>query len=168
MEKEALLKLFENNTFYLLGEKKSKKPEKEYPQITLDTDPDVGQDRKETAAKSHEPSKRTGLAVLYYYAGEMPIDEKSLLEKILSAVSINLKQSLMHNVKLDNTEIQTAASKYLCFGNQAHQLMAPDSDFYKVIEEEQFTMLFADDLKLIKDNVELKKKLWTALQKMFL
>ena len=162
MEKEALRKLFENETIYLVGE----------PELPISIIKEKGEAvHSDNNPESNNPpsmSKRTGLAVVCYYAEDMPAEEKNLLEKILAAVNIELKQSLIHNVKVPNDEIRIEASKYLCFGSKAHQIMEPDAEYYHVIEKDQYTIMLADELKVIKENVDLKKKLWSGLQKMFL
>lgn len=154
MNKSGIISLYKEETFYLVEEKSNSNEKIAVTEEVTSIDTPI----------EKAPIKRNGIAVLMYYPDQIPPDEKELVAKMLSAIQIEYSSCVVHNVKDHNDEIGLSSTHYLCFGPKAHQILLPDAPFYQLVKLKEVTYLFADDLKLIKDNVDLKRKLWDQLK----
>lgn len=89
-------------------------------------------------------------------------EESSFLQKILSAVKMDINKVDLINVEKKDSN-PTLYKKVIAFTSQ-HGL--PANNKYQLSVSDQ-TVLLADDLSAISSSVDLKKKLWAELQKMF-
>ena len=112
--------------------------------------------------------------------GILVIHEGSSLEsnlseylfKILGAVSCSLKDIALANS--EDTELTSMASitalnpnKIIVFGKVRHEIMMSVKKTYEVHQEDEIEYLFADDLRQISENLDLRKALWKELQVLF-
>ena len=98
---------------------------------------------------------------------ELPATEEQIdfLQKILSAVQHDLQQDALF---LNTTRAQRLSFTQLVFGLQPAELglhwrLPP----YRVFRRQERAFLFADPLRELQQNQELKRQLWEALQAMF-
>lgn len=97
---------------------------------------------------------------------------KGLLEKIMQAVKRSMDDILLVNVKEAGTEqLEALLSEHnhrhlLAFGTQKLDQLTEVAK-YEIVEVQKKYYLKADSLKVISENVALKKALWKALQSMF-
>lgn len=111
--------------------------------------------------------------VLVIYLGKsLDINLHEFLFKILNAVGCSLKDiALASSESLESTSLQGLMSmnpnKIILFGNLRHDIMMNKKSNYEIINQEGIEYLFADDLKILFENINLKKLLWNELQVLF-
>lgn len=111
--------------------------------------------------------------ILVIYEGKsLDSNLSDYLFKILGAVACSLKDIAL--ATSENTELTTMASittlnpnKIIVFGKVRHEIMMSVKKTYEVHQEDEIEYLFADDLKQISENLELRKALWKELQVLF-
>ncbi|WP_373493407.1 hypothetical protein [Aquiflexum sp.] len=114
-----------------------------------------------------------GKGVLVVYQGQSLDPElHELLFKILNAVGCSLKDiALTSSESLESTSHQSVMAmnpnKMILFGNFRHDIMMHKKSNYEIINDEGVEYLFADDLKILFENINLKKLLWSELQVLF-
>jgi hypothetical protein len=96
----------------------------------------------------------------------------SLLLKILDAVGCSLKDiALIGTTTLETVPIQSIydmdPNKIIVFGSFRHELMTVKPGDYQIIQHGGVEYLFADDIKLIAEDQQLKRALWNELQVLF-
>jgi hypothetical protein len=111
--------------------------------------------------------------VLVVYQGNSLSPElHALLFKILNAVGCSLKDiALASSDSLESTPLSDVMAmnpnKIILFGNFRHDIMIQKKSNYEIINHEGVEYLFADDLKILFENINLKKSLWNELQVLF-
>ncbi|UCS92815.1 hypothetical protein KZP23_19415 [Echinicola marina] len=114
-----------------------------------------------------------GKGLMVIYQGNLLPDElKDFLLKILRAVSHSLKDialvSSTHLESLDHSAIKKLnPHKVLVFGRLNHPLAHLKEANYEVTTEKDVEYIFADDLQIIFEEENLKRKLWKSLQVFF-
>ncbi|WP_373522621.1 hypothetical protein [Aquiflexum sp.] len=114
-----------------------------------------------------------GKGVLIVYQGKtLDPNLHELLFKILNAVGCSLKDiALASSEAMESTSLTNVMSmnpnKIIVFGNFRHDIMMHKKSNYEIINYEGVEYLFADDLKILFENTNLKKSLWTELQVLF-
>lgn len=131
---------------------------------------EIEEDIPELETATYEGNFQKGLLILYQ-GNELPDDSRLFLMNILKAVNHSLKDiALISEVSVRNGHpdsiTQLNPRNILIFGKLNHAIMQIKRDDYAIIQED-YTYLFADDLKELEVNKPLKKKLWTALQLLF-
>lgn len=96
----------------------------------------------------------------------------SLLLKILDAVGCSLKDiALIGATALETVPIQSIydmdPNKIIVFGSLRHELMSVKPGNYQIIQHGGIEYLFADDIKVIAEDQQLKRELWNELQVLF-
>lgn len=124
----------------------------------------------ELETATYEGNFQKGLLILYQ-GNELPEDSRLFLMNILTAVNHSLKDiALISEASIRNGHTDSITQlnprNILIFGKLNHSIMKIKKDDYSIIQED-YTYLFADDLKELEANKPLKKKLWTALQLLF-
>lgn len=118
----------------------------------------------------YEGNFQKGLLILYQ-GKELPTDSQVFLMSILKAVNHSLKdialisEDAIRNGHPDSIT-QLNPRNILIFGKLNHSIMKMKNDDYAIIQED-YTYLFADELKELQANKPLKIKLWSALQVLF-
>ncbi|WP_186756627.1 hypothetical protein [Echinicola salinicaeni] len=112
-----------------------------------------------------------GLMVIYQ-GDELADELKDFLLKILRAVSHSLKDialvSSTHLESLDHKAVgKLNPHKVLVFGRLNHPLVHLKEANYEVTTEKDVEYIFADDLQIIFEEENLKRKLWKSLQVFF-
>ena len=114
-----------------------------------------------------------GKGVLVVYQGDsLNPDLHELLFKILNAVGCSLKDiALTSSNALESASLSDVMAmnpnKIILFGNFRHDIMMQKKSNYEIINHEGVEYLFADDLKILFENINLKKSLWNELQVLF-
>lgn len=184
MSDKAFLKYLINEELYLIEEEKEEqvqpqvpseseiekveKPKIETPVEKL-TDP-LETDQSAVAEPAEELIKRkhSGKAVLIIFdntiSDSMNPEEKAYLQKILSAVKLNIDDSDLVHVSNIGEYMLEGYQKVLSFSQKFNPA---NFDLYVINKLENAQSLIADDLTTISQSVELRKKLWGSLQKMF-
>ncbi len=102
------------------------------------------------------------------------LPQHAFLQKVLAAVGLatnqvkfgNLAPSLTHDVKQIAAKYQAKA--ILLFGQGLPVANLSKMEFYRMYRSENSRFVLVDSLEDIEKSVELKKKLWEVLQKIFL
>ncbi|PRY87182.1 hypothetical protein [Mongoliibacter ruber] len=173
MENQSLyhLGMFLDQDIYLLPEEKSqilsKSPQNE---VELETE-SLALDEEEAPVLEYEGGFEKGILVIFE-GKELEKEFQDLLLKILNAVNCSLKDIALcsdMSLNLVNHDYlqEMNPNKIIVFGNIHHDLMGLKKKNYKIQHEEDTEYLFADDLKLIAQEVSLKKALWAELQVLF-
>lgn len=173
MENQSLyhLGMFLDQDIYLLPEEKSqilsKSPQNE---VELETE-SLAFDEEEAPVLEYEGGFEKGILVIFE-GKELEKEFQDLLLKILNAVNCSLKDIALcsdMSLNLVNHDYlqEMNPNKIIVFGNIHHDLMGLKKKNYKIQHEEDTEYLFADDLKLIAQEVSLKKALWAELQVLF-
>ena len=156
MEKEGIIQLFEGKTLFL----------KKTETVAVEKRPDEESGRK--SKFTVEGNNRKNTAVVYSYPGEISPVLRELAMKMLTAVQLNREDVLLINLQgRPDREIKSMAARFLAFGNDALFSLNEDATLYEVLQEEEITYVIADELHIISDQMELKKKLWKSMQVLF-
>ncbi|WP_225444211.1 hypothetical protein [Echinicola arenosa] len=120
---------------------------------------------------SYEGDFEKGLLIIYQ-GEEMSEDIKAFLLKILRAVSYSLKDiGLVSSVQLSSfppTALnQLNAHKVIVFGRLSHPIIKLKEANYEITADGDTEYIFADDLPVIFEDENLKRKLWKSLQAFF-
>ncbi|ALJ00560.1 hypothetical protein [Rufibacter tibetensis] len=102
------------------------------------------------------------------------LPQHAFLQKVLAAVGLstnqvkfgNLSSDLVHDVK--TIAAKNAAKHILLFGQGLPVANLSRMEFYRMYKFEESRFVLVDSLEDIEKSVELKKKLWDVLQKIFL
>lgn len=127
--------------------------------------------RNESLDLEYEGGFEKGVLVVYQ-GNSLDPDLHALLFKILNAVGCSLKDiALASSVSMESTTLPNVMAmnpnKIIVFGNFRHDIMMHKKTTYEIINEEGVEYLFADDLKILFENINLKKSLWSELQVLF-
>ncbi|MCH7403239.1 hypothetical protein ACFOUP_09085 [Belliella kenyensis] len=138
---------------------------------TLSYDSDDMEDEAVSDALIFEGNYEKAIMIIYQGSHLEP-DLRAFLFKILGAVGCSLKDIALaasESVEEVSAESVDALSpnKILVFGKLNHPISKFNQNFYEIINDNGVEYLFADDLKDVNTNVNLKKSLWTALQVLF-
>jgi len=119
---------------------------------------------------SYEGNFQKGLLVLYQ-GSKLSEASQTFLMNILKAVNHSLKDiALLSEAALLNGHPDSITRlnprNMLIFGRLNHSIMQIKKGDYVIISED-YSCLFADDLKELEANKPLKIKLWTSLQVLF-
>ncbi|UII20962.1 hypothetical protein [Fulvivirga ligni] len=98
---------------------------------------------------------------------------EDFLGKILKAVKLDIKEvgliNAANNPGLNqHNSMDLEGSKFLLFGIESAKIFKDNFPHYQIIELESKQFLSGNSLSEIAKDSELKKLLWTALQKLFL
>lgn len=98
---------------------------------------------------------------------------EDFLGKILKAVKLDIKEvgliNAANNPGLNqHNSMDLEGSKFLLFGIESTKIFKDDFPHYQIIKLESKQFLSGNSLSEIAKDSELKKLLWTALQKLFL
>jgi len=109
--------------------------------------------------------------LIIYQGSELGTEAREFLMKVLGAVGCSLKDVALvssdHLEELpENCIQQLHPQKCLVFGRVNHPIMKEKNQNYEIINGE-FEYYFGDDLENLKDDIPLKKKLWSSLQVLF-
>lgn len=109
--------------------------------------------------------------LIIYQGSELGTDAREFLMKVLGAVGCSLKDVALASSNLleelpENCIQQLHPQKCLVFGRINHPIMKEKTQNYEIINGE-FEYYFGDDLEDLKDDIPLKKKLWSSLQVLF-
>ncbi|GGK68306.1 hypothetical protein ACD591_17015 [Rufibacter glacialis] len=104
----------------------------------------------------------------------LSLPQHAFLQKVLAAVGLNtgqvqfgnLSRSIEHDVK--TIAAQQQAKHILLFGQGLPVANLSRMEFYRMYKFEESRFVLVDALEDIEKSVELKKKLWDVLQKIFL
>lgn len=112
-----------------------------------------------------------GVMIIYRGSSLSP-DLQDLLFKILQAVGCSLKDvALVSSDALEASAKDAITSmnpsKIIVFGTVRNDIMGFHRSNYEIENEEGTEYLFADELKIISENKDLKKSLWNTLQVLF-
>ncbi|MFD2034558.1 hypothetical protein ACFSKL_07150 [Belliella marina] len=154
--------------------------QKEIPELVVRNFKDVGISEsleliEENVEEEHdlifEGNFEKGILIAYEGSHLEP-DLREFLFKILGAVTCSLKDIALcasesvEEVSYSKIE-ELNANKILVFGKLNHQLFQFKQQAYEIRNENGVEYLFADDLRSIFTDVELKKSLWNKLQILF-
>lgn len=119
----------------------------------------------------HEGNFEKGILVIYQ-GDHLETAHREFLFKILQAVNCSLKDiALSSSEMVEETTLPTLQqmnpNKILIFGTLRHDLMKIMQHKYEILNEDGVEYFFADDLREISENVELKRSLWNKLQILF-
>lgn len=104
--------------------------------------------------------KKTISSELVILVAQLNDKEKEFLSKILAAVGLSENSVIInHNLTVQFSDLST--NKILSFGGQPAEIT------YQLEEKSGKVVLSVDEIGKIMNDVSLKKKLWTALQRMF-
>lgn len=167
------LGMFLEQDIYLLPEDKKFIIENSYSiQASAEaSSPELNTQEEESLTLEYEGGFEKGILVVYEGKSLAP-QLQELLMKILNAVNCSLKDIALcsdmslHLVDADYLQ-QLSPNKIIIFGDIHHDLMSLKKKNYTILHENDTEYLFADDLKLIADDVSLKKALWSELQVLF-
>lgn len=99
----------------------------------------------------------------------LPGDLDELLQKILTSIEMTYEDIVLINVQSNNlTEIPVPFSSIINFGVDRIPGISPDMSKYKIVKEDGYQLINVDSLEQISENENLKKQLWSCLQKAFL
>lgn len=170
------LAMFMDSEIFILPEEKNMIIEKEsdslpYPEPKQEIS--LVEEDSENDSVNLEYEGGFGKGVLVVYQGKS-LDPAlhELLFKILNAVGCSLKDialassDAMEMISLSNVMAMNP-NKIILFGNFRHDIMMLKKSPYEIINHEGVEYLFADDLKILFENINLKKALWTELQVLF-
>ncbi|ERM82954.1 hypothetical protein P872_04900 [Rhodonellum psychrophilum GCM71 = DSM 17998] len=119
----------------------------------------------------HEGNFEKGILIVYQ-GDHLESTHREFLFKILQAVNCSLKDialsssEMVEETKLSSIQ-QMNPNKILIFGKLRHDLMKIMQHKYEILNEDGVEYFFADDLREISENVELKRSLWNKLQILF-
>lgn len=153
----------------IVGEKKSN------PLPYPETDQEISLVEEDSALESMglEYEGGFGKGVLVVYQGKsLDPNLHELLFKILNAVGCSLKDiALASSAAFEATPLPNVMemnpNKIILFGNLRHDIMMLKKASYEIINQDGVEYLFADDLKILFENINLKKALWNELQVLF-
>ncbi|MBC3541559.1 hypothetical protein ACFSC6_02485 [Rufibacter sediminis] len=102
------------------------------------------------------------------------LPQHQFLQKVMAAVGLttaqikfgNMSRELTHDVK--QIAAQNAARHIILFGQGLPVANLSRMEFYRMYKFEESRFVLVDSLEDIEQSVELKKKLWEVLQKIFL
>lgn len=170
------LAMFMDNEIFLL-------PEDEIIVAEKDSIPSTYQTPKEELSIVEEDSESSTInlqyeggfekGVLVVYQGDsLNADLHQFLFKILNAVGCSLKDIALTSANaFESTSLSDIMTmnpnKIIIFGNFRHDVMMQKKSNYEIINHEGIEYLFADDLKILFENIILKKSLWNELQVLF-
>lgn len=109
------------------------------------------------------PDKQVINKKVIVYCNQKNTSDLSFLSKILLAVNISDKEA--HITTFTTTDEQITSDKHIYFGANT---ISPQGPQYELFKSENNQILLADSLTEIQQDVNKKKLLWSALQKMFL
>lgn len=141
--------------------------------VTLETTSVSSQEEfeEEHVQLAFEGGFEKGILVIYE-GSSLESNLSEYLFKILGAVSCSLKDIALANS--EDTELTSMASitalnpnKIIVFGKVRHEIMMSVKKTYEVHQEDEIEYLFADDLRQISENLDLRKALWKELQVLF-
>lgn len=154
---------------------KFKDVEEGQPDAATPANPPI-EEQDQAAAASSEPVVYEGgfeKGVLIIYQGERIADDiRSFLMKIMGAVNHSLKDiALVSSIHLSGLPSQALNQlnphKTLVFGRISHPIIQLKEQDYEVTSDQDTEYLFADDLGVIFEDENLKRKLWKSLQVFF-
>lgn len=174
MEKMSIhdLGLILDDEIYLVTEERDQLLALEKP-VTLETTSVSSQEEfeEEHVQLAFEGGFEKGILVIYE-GSSLESNLSEYLFKILGAVSCSLKDIALANS--EDTELTSMASitalnpnKIIVFGKVRHEIMMSVKKTYEVHQEDEIEYLFADDLRQISENLDLRKALWKELQVLF-
>ncbi|WP_084121446.1 hypothetical protein [Aquiflexum balticum] len=126
---------------------------------------------EETVSIEFDGGFEKGVMIIYR-GSSLTQDLQELLFKILQAVGCSLKDvALVSSQILEASATDAITSmnpcKIIVFGTVRNDIMSYHKSNYEIENEDGTEYLFADDLKIISENKELKKSLWNELQVLF-
>lgn len=160
-DKASFLKFLLTEDVYVIDEKTEKtSTDSETTTETIANSPSV--EGNQLLNKAPKPTSE--FLILFDNSNEetMKASESEFLQKILSAVKIDLNAVDLINVNIVEPEL-SLYKKVISFTSQ-YPLEVTDK--YKLVSNDQMILL-ADGLTTIASSVDLKKKLWVELQGMF-
>ena len=109
--------------------------------------------------------------LIIYQGDQLGTEVREFLMKVLGAVGCSLKDVALvssdHLQELPESSIQQLhPQKCLIFGRVNHPIMKEKTQNYEIIHGET-EYYFGDDLEDLKDDIPMKKKLWSSLQVLF-
>jgi len=120
-------------------------------------------------------NKKNILVVISSNSDEISTNKDHLLNKIMSAVSINLEEDThliglqqMEEIQIHSFLNSEQYQKLLLFGIKPAQVsIHAQIPKYQIQKIKEFQILLSDSIDELSTNQTLKKSLWTALQTMF-
>ncbi|WP_009033747.1 hypothetical protein [Indibacter alkaliphilus] len=175
MESQNLhyLSLFLDQEIYLMPEDRDSLSKQADSQVL--TESSVEQIPEEEVEEKLELEYQGGFekGILVVFEGkELEKEHHDLLFNILNAVNCSLKDvALCSDMSLNLVSpdyiSNMAPNKVIIFGNIHHDIISLKKKDYSILQEEGTEYLFADGLKTISEDKNLKRALWTALQVLF-
>ncbi|MCH7408374.1 hypothetical protein MM239_03115 [Belliella sp. DSM 111904] len=152
--KEEVPKLISNLINATLGE--------EFTEVEIDAD---------SNALIFEGNYEKAIMIIYQGSHLEP-ELREFLFKILGAVGCSLKDiALAASESVEEVSPESIdalnPNKILVFGKLNHTISKLKQNTYEIFNVDGVEYLFADDLKDVNSNVNMKKSLWTALQVLF-
>jgi DNA polymerase III psi subunit len=153
---KAFVSLLISEPIYII-EKKPSEPDNNLifpPAVSVTNTKEKNQD----ITKSQTITKK-----VLVYCEQKNTSDLSFLSKILLAVNIPDKDA--HVTTFTTTDEQISSDKHIYFGANT---ISPQGPQYELFKSGNNQILLADSLTEIQKDVNKKKSLWSALQKMFL
>lgn len=141
--------LFNEGVYLVQGESDEKKPEAETPVMEPEVSPEIPEPRTKEPEAILKPH---ATCVVISRGGQ---EDHPTLQKILKAVNVT---------EVDYSETfdkHSGHGKYLLFGVDS------DVSRYEIHHDGKSQLLFSDELEALDTDINLKKKLWEQLQKMY-
>ena len=125
----------------------------------------------EAVAIEYDGGFEKGVMIIYR-GSSLTSDLQELLFKILQAVGCSLKDVALVSSNILEASAADAIttmnpSKIIVFGTIRNDIMGFHKSNYEIENGDGTEYLFADDLKVIAENKDLKKSLWNELQVLF-
>ena len=120
---------------------------------SVQTEEVVAEPKPQYNTHKTEDTKKSGTCVIL---GDLSQQNHETLQKILSAINVSNPEFA------DTVDLASGHAQYLIFGD--YEVM----DKYIAHEKNGIKWLISDELDALDANLELKKKLWPQLQRVFL
>lgn len=145
-------------------------PEDEIKYSPVAANVDIGSVKNDVQEIEYEGGFKQRVLIIYQ-GNELGTEAREFLMKVLGAVGCSLKDVALvssdHLEELPENSIQQLhPQKCLVFGRVNHPIMKEKTQNYEIINGEP-EYFFGDDLEDLKDDIPLKKKLWSSLQVLF-
>ncbi|AFL85190.1 hypothetical protein Belba_2645 [Belliella baltica DSM 15883] len=132
---------------------------------------EIEDDLSEELDLIYEGNFEKGILVIYE-ASHLEPDLREFLFNILGAVKCSLKDVALSSAEsIEEVTVQKieelAPNKIIVFGKLNHPIFHLKQVNYEIRNEDGVEYLFADDLRSISMNIDLKKSLWAKLQVLF-
>ncbi|MBL3658476.1 hypothetical protein [Fulvivirga sediminis] len=181
MSDNAFLKFFITEPVYkIAGEEIITNTPSQEPKEDIIPEPQAAEKTEKPQEKQEQPISIKGTNSLGVFvivnepSAEFITDQdEAFLGKILKAVKLDISEAGIINAHNNpglnqHTSMDLQATKFLLFGVDAASIFKSDFPHYQIIEADNKVFLNNHSLSEIAKDSELKKLLWSALQKMFL